>query len=80
MSTLRGGGRAGNVTEVQARIGGSVAEMVRMPLQYGERPIQLFEQNRARQFMGNSHFSKRQGEIGMTAGIFGKAIGRANDK
>jgi hypothetical protein len=49
-----------------------------MSLQNGERPIELFEQNYARQFMGDGHLSKRQGEIGMTSGDLGKAIGRAN--
>jgi len=52
--------------------------MVRMPLQDGERPIELFEQNHARQFMGDGHLSKGQGEIGMIAGVFGKAVGGAN--
>jgi hypothetical protein len=49
-----------------------------MTLQNSERSIELFEQNHARQFMGDSHPSKRQGEIGMTAGVLGKAIGGAN--
>lgn len=37
---------------------GSVAEMVRMSFQDGERPIQLLEQYHARQFMGDGHFAK----------------------
>jgi hypothetical protein len=28
--------------------------------------------------MGDGHLSKREGEIGMTSGVLGKAIGRAN--
>ena len=58
--------------------GGSVPQMVRMPLQNSERPVDLLEQNHARQFMGDSHLSKRQGEIGMSSGVLGKAIGGAN--
>ena len=59
-------------------VGGSVTEMVRVSLQDGERPIELFQQNDARQFMGDSHFSKRQGEICMISGVLGKAVGGAN--
>ncbi len=57
-----------------------MTQMVRMSLQNGEPTIELFEQKDARQFMGDSHFSKRQCEIGLLTGRFAEAIGRTNRK
>ena len=57
-----------------------MSQMVGMSLQDGEPAIDLFEQKDTRQLMGDSHFSKGQGEIGLLAGSFAESIGRANRK
>jgi len=57
-----------------------VAQMVRMPLQDSERPIQLLEQHHARKFMGQGHVAQREHEIRLTSQLVAEAIRRANCK
>ena len=71
---------AGTSPEYTAEIVASVAEMVRMSAENGERPIQLFEQHYASQFMRQSHFAERKGRIGVLQGSGRETVGWTNGK
>jgi hypothetical protein len=58
----------------------SVSEMVRMPLQYSERPIHLFQQDHPRELMRQRHSADREHKIGFSAQFVAKAVGRSNGK
>jgi len=45
----------------------SVSQMVRMPFQYSERPIHLFQQDYACQFMCQCHLSDGAHKVGFAA-------------
>lgn len=59
---------------------GSVAEMVRMSFEDGERPIHLLEHDQQGEFMGYRHFSKGELQIGLLASFVAESISRADRK
>ena len=51
-----------------------------MALQYGEGPVDLLQQDDARQFMGQRHGPERQDVLCGIAGLGAKAVGSADSE
>src|SRR5271170_2434293 len=58
----------------------SVPQVIRMPLQNGERPVNLLQQDHPRQLMRQGHFAQRQHQSRSPPGFFTETIRRTDGK